>query len=448
MIIPLIEATSENAGPKAAALAHLIRAGFPVPPAFVIPTAAAPSATTHPNPSNTAERPEPFDAAGCAGPSGGAGLGLSDVSRLGLFGGGEGQRGVVVPGWLVGEVAGALEVLGGGAVAVRSSGSGEDGVVGSAAGQYDSYLAVEGVDAVVDKVQLVWGSLWSRRAVAYRLRQPERTPEIAVIVQRLVDAEVAGVLFTADPRTPGGAAVVEASWGLGESVVQGLVTPDSYVVQADGEIDRRCGSKAIRRDRGSGGDGGGVVSSEVPVEQREALCLGDEQVRRIVRLGQEVAELMGGPQDIEFALENDRVWLLQARPITAPLDATEQPLNATEQPRPTDDEPVLRGVAGSPGTATGPARLVRGVEDFGQVEAGDILVCPFTDPAWTPLFGVVAGVVTEIGGRLSHAAIVAREHRIPAVLGVSGVMSALEDGQMVTVVGNTGVVNVPDLSRS
>jgi pyruvate, water dikinase len=339
---------------------------------------------------------------------------------------------------LVGEVAEGLDGLGGGAVAVRSSGGGEDSATGSAAGQYDSFLAVEGVAAVVGKVQLVWGSLWGGRAVSYRRLHPESAPEIAVIVQRLVDAEVAGVLFTADSRRPGGAAVIEASWGLGESVVQGLVTPDSYVVQGDGEIDRRCGSKSTRRDRRSGGEGSGVVSSEVSVERREELCLGDEQVRRIVRLGREVTELMGGPQDIEFAVENGQIWLLQARPITAPLDAT-------DQPRSMDDDPVLRGVAGSPGTASGPARLVRGVEDFGRVEAGDILVCRFTDPAWTPLFGVVAGVVTEVGGRLSHAAIVARERRIPAVLGVPGVMDAVEDGQWITIVGDTGMVSAPVL---
>ena len=165
-----------------------------------------------------------------------------------------------------------------------------------------------------------------------------------------------------------------------------------------------------------------------------------------MRLGREVAAHLGGPQDLEFALENDCVWLLQARPITAPLGNLQGGEQATSQAKasalagPTSDSGVLQGVGGSPGVASGPARVVEGVEDFGRVEAGDILVCRFTDPAWTPLFGVVAGVVTEIGGRLSHAAIVAREHRIPAVLGVPGVMSALDDGQSITITGDTGLI--------
>jgi pyruvate,water dikinase len=185
-----------------------------------------------------------------------------------------------------------------------------------------------------------------------------------------------------------------------------------------------------------------------------------------MRLGREVAAHLGEPQDLEFALENDRVWILQARPITAPLGNLQGGEQATSWAKASakasvvasakasaktsakagavagsaSDAGVLRGVGGSAGVASGPARVVEGVEDFGRVEAGDILVCRFTDPAWTPLFGVVAGVVTEVGGRLSHAAIVAREHRIPAVLGVPGVMSALADGQPITIVGNTGLV--------
>jgi pyruvate,water dikinase len=339
-------------------------------------------------------------------------------------------------------------------VAVRSSAIGEDGPTASAAGQYDSYLGVQGLQGVASKVEAIWGSLWGQRAVVYRQASgaaDEAAPGIAVIVQRLVDADVAGVLFTADPRTPGNLAVVEASWGLGESVVQGLVTPDTYTSNTAGLLARQLGTKLTRRDAAPGGGPAakpmgrssahevGVVVSEVSLGERERFCLDERQVRTVVELGRAVADELGGPQDIEFALEGDRVWLLQARPITAPLPGVE----ALEV-----GPGVLRGVGGSPGVATGPARVVEGVEDFGRIEEGDILVCRFTDPAWTPLFGVVAGVVTEVGGRLSHAAIVAREHRIPAVLGVPGVMSAVADGQLITIVGSAGTVSAPGLLRS
>ncbi|MDX6283137.1 MAG: pyruvate, water dikinase, partial [Kribbellaceae bacterium] len=224
---------------------------------------------------------------------------------------------------------------------------------------------------------------------------------------------------------------------------------------------------------------GGVVVSEVPLEERERFCLDERLVRRVMELGRAVAAELDGPQDIEFAVEGDQVWILQARPITAPLasaDTTNQKTAVLLEMEPPavlrgaegvgGEGPgvlradghgglrgearagVLRGVGGSAGVASGPARVVEGVGDFGRVEVGDILVCRFTDPAWTPLFGVVAGVVTEVGGRLSHAAIVARERRIPAVLGVSGVMSAVEDGQVITIVGDAGTVSAPGLGRT
>jgi pyruvate, water dikinase len=164
----------------------------------------------------------------------------------------------------------------------------------------------------------------------------------------------------------------------------------------------------------------------------------------LARLGQDVTAHLGTPQDIEFSLENTQVWLLQSRPVTAPLP---QPADATAPPfaqpaGPFGGSVYLQGTAGSPGVVSGPARVVQGPEDFRRVGAGDILVCRFTDPGWTPLFGVVAGVVTETGGRLSHAAIVAREHRIPAVLGVPAVMNTLYDGQPLTLDGTTGTVAV------
>ena len=243
-----------------------------------------------------------------------------------------------------------------------------------------------------------------------------------MIVQRHVDADVAGVLFT-----DASGVQIEASWGLGESVVRGLVTPDSFSVSADGVVDRRTGDKRTRIDRG----GSGIITTAVPRELRGRLCLHDHQLIELARLGWDVAAHLGGPQDIEFAIENERIWLLQARPVTAPLP----------QPDHTAAHPFhLRGTAGSPGLASGPARVVHGPDDFRRVDPGDILVCRFTDPAWTPLFGIVAGVVTETGGRLSHAAIVAREHRIPAVLGVPAAMTTLYDGQPLTVDGSTGTV--------
>jgi pyruvate,water dikinase len=387
LIVSLTEATPQQAGRKAAVLGQLIRAGFPVPPGFVVPVEVYRAVT---NSLDLAER------------------GPDEVRRL--------IAAQPLPSGFWNELADAMTQVGDHVVAVRSSGSNEDTAIASAAGMHDSFLGVTGAAAVAERLPAVWASLWTARAVASRT-PGDSMPEMAVIVQRHIDADVAGVLFTDEATT-----VIEASWGLGESVVRGLVTPDNFTVTQYDVLDRRAGDKQTRID--------GTVTSQVPPEDRGRLCLDDRKLLRLTQLGHEVAECLGGPQDIEFAVQNDQIWLLQARPITAALPPS---ANA-------GTSPGLRGTAGSPGVAEGPARVVRGPEDFNRVAPGDILVCRFTDPAWTPLFGVVAGVVTETGGVLSHAAIVAREHRIPAVLGVPDAMTTLHDGQPVTLDGTTGTV--------
>ncbi|GIF03424.1 PEP/pyruvate-binding domain-containing protein [Actinoplanes siamensis] len=376
MLIDLADAETATSGGKAAALARLLRAGLPVPPGFVVPIAAY-------------ERAD-----------GGLSAALLD------------------------EIAQALPRLGDGHLAVRSSATGEDTAHATAAGQHDTFLGVRGPDQVAEAVRGCWASLWSERAVAYRRRQGDtRSPAIAVLVQRLVDAEVAGVMFT------GGEVRLEASWGLGESVVGGRVTPDSWTVSGDAVIRRSLGTKRTRIDR--------TVTREVEQADRERFCLTDDEVVRLARLGRRIAGLLGGPQDVEWAIAGAQVWILQSRPVTSAVPAA---------PAPGRDGggSALTGTPGSPGLATGPARVVRGPADFVRVRSGDVLVCRTTDPAWTPLFGVVSAVVTEVGGLLSHAAIVAREQGLPAVLAVPDATTALPDGAPVEVDGSTGRVAVLD----
>ncbi|MBT3153127.1 pyruvate, phosphate dikinase [Streptomyces sp. CHD11] len=393
MIVNLVDAELGTSGGKAAALARLLEAGLPVPPGFVVPTAVYERAAH--------------------------GLDFSDAGAVRDLAG-------LSPA-LVDEIARALtRTTGDGYVAVRSSATSEDTAAATAAGQHDTFLGVRGPDQVAEAVHRCWASLWSGRAVEYRRRQEgAEPPAIAVLVQSLVDADVAGVMFTgADIR-------LEASWGLGESVVSGQVTPDSWTLSGGAVTRRTLGTKRTRIDR----DHDRVVTREVEPADRKRFCLTDEEVTRLAEIGRRTADLLGGPQDIEWAITGSRIWVLQARPVTSAL-----PAGPAASPDTTGESNVRTGTPGSSGSAAGPARVVRGPSDFARVRPGDVLVCRTTDPAWTPLFGVVAAVVTETGGLLSHAAIVAREQGLPAVLAIPDATTVLPDGAMVEVDGSTGRV--------
>lgn len=388
-LIGLRLARGAEVGGKAAPLATLLRAGFDVPDGFVV----------------TAGERRSVPVAGLT----------EEVERSlrGLFGGG------------------AI-----GPVAVRSSANVEDGEVSSAAGMHDTFLAVQGTDAVVAAIARCRGSLHGQAATAYhsRFRTEGATPRMAVLVQEFVDADVAGVMFAGERRQ------LEATWGLGPALVDGQATPDSWTVDQGRIVDHRLGSKEIRCDRsGNRVSSDQVVWRDVRAEARAIACLGDDQVLELDRVGVQVSDLLGHPSDIEWAIAGGRIRILQARPITAPLPGavtTAAPDVATGTDR---GAVVLTGVPGSAGVASGRVRVVSDPTDFVHFRRGDVLVCRHTDPAWTPLIMVAAAVVTEIGGVLSHAAIVARELGIPAVLGVRGA-GALAAGAPVTVDGDRGTV--------
>src|SRR5215208_6343137 len=312
------------AGGKAANLGELVRTGFPVPAGFCVTTAAydlvAVDVGLEPTLAALAET-QPEDTARLAGLAGEARSYLSDASVPGVLGraiaeayGELGDNGTPVP------------------VAVRSSATAEDLPQASFAGQQDTYLNVVGVESLLDAVQRCWASLWTDRAVSYRATNgiDPHSVRLAVAVQKMVDASVAGVLFTANPVTgKRRQAVIDASPGLGETVVSGTVNPDHFVANtATGEIvERRLGDKRVAIMAGSGG---GTERVELDAGEDRA-SLSDGQVLALARLGALVEEHYGTPQDTEWAIDDDGgIWLLQARPITTlfPL-----PANA-----PTDEE--------------------------------------------------------------------------------------------------------------
>jgi pyruvate, water dikinase len=204
-----------------------------------------------------------------------------------------------------------------GPFAVRSSAIGEDSVSASFAGQHTTVLNVPEVAAIAEAVAIVWHSAWSESALAYRRRVGDLGPvRMGVVVQRLVAADVAGVLFTRNPITGADELVIEASWGLGESVVQGLVVPDLYRVALTGEvIERRAGAKTVALRRLTSG---GIRAEPVEPGLVARLCLADSHLRALSQVALRCADVFGpGPHDIEWAFDADAPYLLQRRPITA-----------------------------------------------------------------------------------------------------------------------------------
>ncbi|TWF92366.1 PEP/pyruvate-binding domain-containing protein [Saccharopolyspora dendranthemae] len=292
----------EAVGGKAANLGELIGAGFRVPPGFVITTEAY---------ERVCQVADLLD-----GLPGSAGAIRERISTTSL------------PAELAAAITDACAELGPGPVAVRSSATAEDLPHASFAGQQDTYLNVVGGEAVLDAVRRCWASLWTDRAVSYREANDieHAGVRLAVVVQRMVDASAAGVLFTADPVTGNrDECVIDANTGLGESVVSGAVTPDHFAVSAAGRVTGRLGDKptSVRAVTG-----GGV---ETVAQDSATASISDEQARELAALGREVARHYGSPQDLEWAIGADGIWLTQSRPITTlfPLpEETEDGLRA------------------------------------------------------------------------------------------------------------------------
>ena len=294
-------------GGKGANLARMAQAGFDVPPGFIVATDAY---TTFVVASGLQERIE----ADLSGVDNG------DFRQLELVT--EGLRDAIIRTPVPGEIAAAIveHCANPGEVAVRSSGTAEDLPGASFAGQHDTYLCVRGADDVVNAVRRCWASLWTARATAYRERKgfDHSTVQIAVVVQQMVDSEVSGVMFTANPMTAAlDEIVINAAWGLGEGLVSGSLTPDLFVLQRD---DLRVtssviGSKALKFVRDAGGPHG-VVHQDVPEIDQVRPCLSDEQLAAVGDCGRRVSDYYGSPQDIEWAIADGRLYVLQSRAVT------------------------------------------------------------------------------------------------------------------------------------
>lgn len=320
-------------------------------------------------------------------------------------------------------------------VAIRSSATAEDLPEASFAGQQDTFLHVQGIDQVIEYVRKCWASLFEARAIFYREENDFEHSKvyIAVVVQQMVDSDKAGVMFTVNPSTGENVALIEGSWGLGESVVSGTVTPDNYVVNKDNnEIVTVVISD--KKTMFANDEEGTSVQVLVPEEKRKERVLPDDELIELVEMGKRVQAHYGKPQDTEWAFHDGNLFLLQSRPITTLGNAEEAADDDV------DLEVLIRGLGASPGLASGVVKVVKSLDELDKIQEGDVMVVAMTTPDMVPAMKRANGIVTDEGGVTCHAAIISRELGIPCVVGTGDATTTLKEGSEVTADGKKGLV--------
>lgn len=422
-----------KAGGKGANLGELVKAGLPVPPGFVITAQAYQLFTTVSGLSqkimHSLEKLDVDDTAALQAKS-------KEVQRMILD--------TEMPANIREEIIKAYEALSrrdsvaDQFVAVRSSATMEDSEQASFAGMNATFLNVRGKENLIENVKECWASLYGARVIFYRVKKEFlEEPVIAVVVQKMVNSDKAGVMFTANPSNNSmSSLVIEAAFGLGEVVVGGLVSPDYYMVdKASLKIkDVRVSHKKFKIIRDDKGNNKHVDLSD---EEANRRVLSDKEILEIARLGLKIEQHYGSPQDTEWALEADKVYMVQSRPITT---LQRSAVAAVEKFEEEEGKELIRGLGASPGRGSGEVRVLASPDQDNGFESGDVLVAEMTTPDWVPLMKKASAIVTDGGGMTCHAAIVSREMGLPCVVGTRDATKVLKNRMLVTVDGTHGIV--------
>lgn len=322
-------------------------------------------------------------------------------------------------------------------VAVRSSATAEDLPTASFAGQQESYLNIRGENQLLLKIKQCWASLFTERAIYYRHQQgfDHSKVGLAAVVQRMVQSEKSGIAFSIDPITNNKKRIViEAIYGLGEYIVQGKVTPDHYEVDKDSLVitKKEIHLQKVKYTKS------GKQNKEIKIPNKigRQQKLTDIEITKIALLVKQIEKHYYFPQDIEWAIEKNRVYIVQSRPITT-IQETKKQQTSTQVEK---QKPIIIGSPASPGIGIGPVKIIHSPKEIDKMDQGDILVAPQTNPDYVPAMRKAEAIITDRGGRTSHAAIVSRELGVPAVVGTENATQKLKTGQIVTVNGSTGEV--------
>lgn len=340
-----------------------------------------------------------------------------------------------VPAEVSSSVIKSFKKLGAKLMAVRSSATAEDLPSASFAGQQATYLNISGEANLIDYIRRCWASLFTARAIFYRKenRIEHTKVKISVIVQKMVQSEVSGVMFTVEPvEGSKDKIVIEAVWGLGEMMVQGAVVPDRYIIQK--------GTFAILSREISDQDrqlikvNGVTKETNVPKNIINEQKLRDKEIILLSKLGEKLQNHYYFPQDVEWAREKNKIFITQTRPITTLTKRVSE--NSIKEAR----LPILTGVGASPGVSSGIVKVLKSAKEIDKVVKGDVLVSVMTSPDFVPAMKKASAIITDKGGQTSHAAIVSRELGIPCVVGTKNATTTLRDGSVVSVDGAKGFI--------
>ncbi len=325
-------------------------------------------------------------------------------------------------------------------VAVRSSATTEDLSTASFAGQQDSYINTKGNDELIKNIKKCFSSLFTARACYYRHKEGFKyeQAQIAAVIQKMIDADKAGVMFSKDPTGRTKNLIIEAVFGLGEGIVSGLITPDTYIISHEPDTDefkiisKTIGAKKTAITRDASGATKTVKLSEAKSKQQ---VLKDYEIMSLAETGIKLEKHYNKAQDIEFAIEGTGIYIVQTRAVTTiSKDA------AITAGRDVQGQVVLTGLAASPGIGVGKVKIVHDLSDLEKINKGDVLVTTMTNPDMVVTMQKCSAIVTDEGGMTAHASIVSREMGIPAVVGTETATTKLKEGEIITVDGSTGKI--------
>ncbi len=316
-------------------------------------------------------------------------------------------------------------------VSVRSSATAEDLGDASFAGQQESFINVKGNPELIENIKRVFASIFTARSIYYRKKKGfDPLVGIAAVVQKMINSDKSGVMFSKHPVTGSENILIESVWGQGEGIVSGKIKPDQHVLNQDLEIlEEVISDKKLAIVRTAGGQTKTVQLTE---ERSKMKVLKTYELKQLAEFAIKLEKHYDKPQDIEFAIESDNIYILQTRPITT--------LNNKKEVQDIDGHLLTQGLAASPGVASGIVKIINSMDDLDKIKQGDVLVTTMTNPDMVVAMQRAAAIVTSEGGVTAHAAIVSREMGIPAIVGAQNALDVLDDGMEITVDGFNGKV--------